>query len=186
MGRAAARVPGDLAYTVLTANGLLSDGVALFDAGHNNLGTAALITAVSVGEARNLMALQSDVSGNANGLNIVLSALLVPVQLQDTAKVLKTAEFDPAGTNSRVPNPVRGEFEVIADPRLSADDADQWYAVADGNVYDTVEVGFLDGVQEPTIEEQRGWTVSGMDWRVTLDCGAAALDSRTMTRNAGP
>lgn len=186
MGRAASRVPGDLAYAVLTTNGLMSDGVALFAAGHSNLGTGGVISAASVGEARNLMALQSDVSGNANGLNIQMAYLLVPLQIQDTARVLAVSEYDPASTtNSRAPNPVRGEFEVVADPRLSADSATQWYAVANGNVYDTVEVGFLDGNQEPQIEEKSGWTVAGIEMRVTLDCGAAALDHRTMVRNAG-
>ncbi len=37
MGRAAARVPGDLAYIALTSNPLMNDGVALFAAGHNKI-----------------------------------------------------------------------------------------------------------------------------------------------------
>ena len=184
MGRAAARVPGDLAYAVLTTNAALSDGTALFHSDHGNLGTGGAISATTVGEARNLMALQT--SGGANGLNIQLGYLLVPVQLRDTAQVLATSEFDPAdGTNNnRAPNPVRGAFEVVADPRLSADDVAQWYAAATQD-FDTVEVAFLDGNQEPRIEEQPGWTVDGVEYKVALDCAAAALDFRGLVRNAG-
>lgn len=185
MGRAAARVPGDLAYVALTANPLLADGVALFAAGHNNLGTGGVISVASVGEARELMALQSDIGNNANGLNIQLGFLLVPVQLEDVANVLRTSEFDPdSATQSRAPNPRRNTFEVVGEARLSADDAAQWYGVA-GAGNDTVEVAFLDGVQEPRIEEKQGWTVDGAEFKVAIECAAAPMEHRTFVRNAG-
>lgn len=185
MGRAAARVPGDLAYIVLTSNPLLADGIALFDAAHNNIGTGAGITVVSVGEARELMALQSDISNNANGLNITLGFLLVPVQLEDVANVLRTSEFDPDSTNqSRAPNPRRNSFEVVGEARLSADSVAQWYAVA-ATGFDTVEVAFLDGIQEPRIEEEMGFNVDGAKMKVALDVAAAPMEHRTFVRNAG-
>lgn len=184
MGRAAARVPGDLAYAVLTTNPLLADGVALFAAGHSNIGTGGAISVTTVGEARELMALQSDISGNANGVNISLGFLVVPVQLEDTANVLRISEWDPDAANLRKPNPRRNTFEVVSDPRLSADSATQWYGVAEqGN--DTVEVAFLDGMQEPRIEEKEGWTVDGAEFKVALDVAAAAMEHRTFVRNAG-
>ena len=186
MGRAAARVPGDLAYGVLTTNPLMSDGLALFVAGHNNIGTpAAAPNVTNVGNARTLMGLQTGIGGNANGLNIRLGNLLVPLELEDTAKVLRESENDPANTgNSRAVNPVRGTFEVIADPRLSADSATQWYATATQE-FDTVEVAFLDGIQEPRVEEQTGWTVDGTEFKVGLDVAAAAMEFRSFVRNAG-
>ena len=185
MGRAAARVPGDLAYIVLTSNALLADGVALFAAGHNNLGTGGVISVVTVGEARELMALQSDISGNSNGSNILLEFLLVPVQLEDVANVLRTSEFDPDNANqSRAPNPRRNTFKVVGEPRLSADNVTQWYATA-GPSMDTVEVAFLDGIQEPRIEEKEGWTVDGAEFKVALDVAAAPMEHRTFVRNAG-
>lgn len=184
MGRAAARVPGDLAYISLTANPLLADGIALFDAAHSNIGTGAVITVASVGEARELMALQSDISGNASGSNIRLGLLLVPVQLEDVANVLRTSEFDPDAVNLRRQNPRRNTFEVVGEARLSADSATQWYAVAEtGN--DTVEVAFLDGIMEPRIEEEVGFNVDGAKMKVALDVAAAPMEHRTFVRNAG-
>ena len=185
MGRAAARVPGDLAYGILTANGLMRDGVALFSvATHANLTTGAgtVITAASVGIMRDRMALQSDASSNANGLNIEAQYLIVPVQLRDVATVLMGSQYDPSSTGDSVPNPVAGSMTVIADPRLSADSAISWYMTA---AWDTVEVAFLDGVSAPTLEQQRGWTVDGMEYKVSLDCAASATDWRGMQKNAG-
>lgn len=185
MGRAAARVPGDLAYGVLTANPAMSDNVALFNAAHNNLGTAGAISVTTVSEIRTLMALQKDSSDNANGLNIQLGALLVPVALEDTARVLRESEYDPAdANNSRAPNPHRNRFEVIADPRLDASSPSQYYGVA-GPAFDTVEVAFLDGVQSPRMEEKSGWSVDGVETKVALDVAAAAMEHRSFVRNDG-
>ncbi|MEL6301101.1 MAG: prohead protease/major capsid protein fusion protein [Pseudomonadota bacterium] len=184
MGRAAARVPGDLVYAVLTTNPVMSDGIALFDAQHNNLaGATAGITVSSLTAARVAMALQTDGSNNANGLNIPMSRLVVPVALQTTALQLREAEYDPANTNNvRTPNPYRNSFEVTADPRLDSASSTGWYAVADPNQFDTIECAFLNGNETPYLEEKMGWNIDGAEMKVRLDVGVAALDFRTMYR----
>ncbi len=60
-----------------------------------------------------------------------------------------TSETDPSKTNSRVPNPVRSAAEVIVDARLDAASTLSWYLTADPNVFDTIEVGYLDGIAAP-------------------------------------
>ena len=187
MGRAAARVPGDLAYAILTANGNMSDGVALFHDGSHSNDTAStgVPTAVRVGTGRTKMGLQTDQSTNANGLNIEPAYMLVPLELRDTANVLMSSEHDPAASVAGIPNPVRGIMSVIADPRLSSDSATAWYMVADPNLHDTVEVAFLDGVQAPTLEQQQGWSIDGTEFKIRLDCASAAMEWRTMQRNTG-
>lgn len=185
MGRAAARVPGDLAYAVLVSNPVMGDGTTLFHSNHKNIGSAGPITVSSIDETGRLMALQTDASGNANGLNISLGAILVPRALLGVAQQVRTSEFDPAdANNSRAPNYVRNTFDVIWDSRLDADSSKQWYGVADMQ-FDTVEVAFLDGVQDPTTEEKEGWTVDGAEFKVRLDCAAAAMEWRSFVRNAG-
>ena len=59
----------------------------------------------------------------------------------------------------------------------------QWYGAAASAMHDTIEVSYLDGVQTPTLEQQNGWNVDGVEFKVRLDAGVKALDFRTMARN---
>ena len=190
MGRAASRMVGDVVYNAFLTNPLMNqDGLALFVAGHNNLvatgngppGVAQLST------MKALMGRQRDNNAQVNGLNIRPARVMVPLALEDAARTLQTAEFNPliTATNSASPNIHRGTFETVADARLDAVSAVQWYTAADPNLYDTIEVGFLDGQQEPYIESQEGWTIDGVEFKVRIDCAATALDFRTMVRNNG-
>ena len=184
MGRAASRTVGDIVWRVLTSNPTMSDGVTLFHAAtHKNLAAAgAAITATSVGAGRTAVRKQKD--GSAT-LNIRTNYLLVPAALEDTARVLMASETDPASTNSRVPNPVRDSHEIIVDARLDEVSTTAWYLAADPNVYDTIEVGYLDGVAAPFLDQQDGWTVDGVEYKVRIDAAAAALDFRTLYKNPG-
>ncbi len=185
MGRAARRKVGDLVFAILNSNPAMADGTALFHANHNNLaGVAAAPSAASVGAARSAMRIQKDQSGNAV-LNIAPSLFLIPVALEDTARVLMNSETDPAKTNSRVPNPVRGAAEIVTDARLDAASTTAWYLTADPNMFDTIEVAYLDGNPNPFMEQQDGWSVDGVDFKVRIDAAAKALEFRTMYKNAG-
>jgi len=50
---------------------------------------------------------------------------------------------------------------------------------------DTIEVAFLDGANAPVIEQQPGWDVDGMEWKVRLDFGVKCWDHRGLFKNAG-
>lgn len=191
MGRAAARSVGDSAYAVLTANAVLNqDATALFDAGHSNIGaTGAGPTVATLDEMRVLMALQTDSNSNAAGLNIQPAIIVCPVAWQTQAEVLVASLVDPVGVTGAIggavrPNPFTG-LQVVADPRLDAASSTVWYLVADPNVTDTVEVAFVEGRREPFLESRDGWTVDGIEYKVRIEAGAAALDFRGMTRNPG-
>jgi len=184
MGRAASRTVGDIVWKVLTSNPTMSDSVTLFHtATHKNLAASgAAITAASIGAARTAMRKQKD--GVAT-LNIRPAYLIVPAALEDTARVLMASETDPASTNSRVPNPVRGLLEIVVDARLDEVSATAWYLAADPNLFDTIEVGYLDGVAAPFLDQQDGWTVDGVEYKVRIDAAAAPLEYRTLYKNPG-
>lgn len=190
MGRAASRLVGDLAYGVITSNPLLNDGVALFAAGHNNLNEGPGATALDTGgEAalsamRTAMALQTDASSNATGLNIRPSHLLVPVTLEDTAMRLMNDRTAPGQDNPAISNRVRNLAEVTSDPRLDADSLTAYYTAA-SSMFDTIEVAFLDGVRAPVLEQQQGWSIDGTEFKVRLDVGAAPMEFRTWQKNDG-
>lgn len=185
MGRAAVRTVGNLVYAVLTGNPTMADGIALFHASHANLPTGAAISTTSVDAMRVAMGKQTD--GVATALNIRLAHLIVPLALEGTARVVATSEFEVGAStkNNTVPNSVRGTFQVVSDARLDVASATVWYGSGDPAMHDTVEVAYLDGVETPTLEQQSGWTVDGVDFKVRLDAGVKALDHRALAKNAG-
>jgi len=182
MGRAAARTVGDLVFNIINNNPAMSDGTALFHASHSNLGSAAAPSAATVGAGRTAMRTQKD---GAATLNISPSYFLVPAALEDTARVLMASETDPSQTNSKKPNPVRNAAEIIVDARLDAASLTAWYLLADPNRFDTIEVGYLDGIAAPFLDQQDGWTVDGVEYKVRIDAAAAPLEFRTMYKNPG-
>jgi HK97 family phage prohead protease len=188
MGRAGSRKIGDLVYALLTDPPTLNqDSLALFDAGHSNTGTAGAPSVATLDEMRQLMALQSDPSDSSHGLNIRPAYILVPVALETTSNILSTAEKDPAGGagKSEAPNPFVGTFEVVADPRLDADSSVKWYMAGNQNVNDTVEVGFVNGQSEPSLESRDGWSVDGIEYKTRIEVGVSVLDFRALAYNAG-
>lgn len=188
MGRAAKRTVGNLVYAVLTSNPNMSDGNALFGAAHNNVASAAgSITTATVQAAKAAMMSQKDPDGNAVALNIPLKYLLVPVALEGVARQVANSQYEiVSGSASKASlgdNYVRGTFEPIADARLDAASTSIWYGVADPGTFDTIEVAYLDGNTQPYLEQQRGWDVDGMSYKVRIDAGVKALDFRTFYRN---
>jgi hypothetical protein len=186
MGRAAIRTVGNLVYAVLTGNPAMGDGVTLFHADHSNTSTGVLSTA-NVDALFTKLARQTDPSGNT--LNIEAAYLLVPRTLRGLALQVANSEFEVGASsttkNNTVPNYVRGQFEVIADARLDSDSTAEYYCAANPNTHDTIEVAYLDGNESPTLEQQGGWTVDGVDFKVRLDAGVKALDHRGLAYSTG-
>ena len=188
MGRAANRAVGDAVYAILTNPPTMNeDAESLFRT--SNTGTSGVISATTWGEMVKLFALQTDPSGNAV-LNLRPVKLICPKAIDPVARILASAEFDPIGRTgatggSRNPNIYRGTFEVVSDARLDADSAANWYASADPNMVDTIEVAFLGGRQEPYLESRNGWSVDGIEYKVRHEFGVSALDFRGLGYNAG-
>lgn len=188
MGRAAKRTVGNLAYAVLTSNAAMADGVALFHADHGNLAAAAAAPSVdSLDAARSAMAKQKDPDAHATALNIRPKHFIVPVALEGKARVLMTAEKDPnaSNPNSAKPNHVNGLATVVSDARLDAASSTAWYLAADANMHDTIEVAYLNGNETPMIDQQDGWKVDGVEFKVRIDAGVKAIDFRGLYKNAG-
>ncbi|EMB4512274.1 peptidase, partial [Escherichia coli] len=189
MGRAAARTVGNLVYLLLTSNGKFTDGKALFHADHKNL-IAKDMDMVGLDEARKLMRLQEDASGDS--LNITPAFVLVPAALESAARraILSSSSVFPVGDESTINqnpgiiNVVKDMAEVIVEPRLDKANSKEWY-VAAAKGMDTIEVAYLDGMDTPYLEEQVGFTVDGVAWKVRIDAGVAALDYRGLLKSNG-
>ncbi len=184
LGRSASRTVNTDVYSVLTANAAMSDGTALFHADHGNLaGSGAALSVTTLSAAKAAMRKQKFASTEDEYLDIIPDILLVPVALEDVARTLIASETDPAQSNSRKPNIHQGTLTVIADPRLDANSATAWYLLSSQNPI--VECVFLDGVQEPFLDSEEGFTVDGVRWKVRMDYGTDSVDFRGGYKNAG-
>ncbi|MCX8985824.1 ClpP-like prohead protease/major capsid protein fusion protein, partial [Citrobacter portucalensis] len=181
MGRAAKGTIGDLVYALLTSNGKLSDGKALFHADHKNLSSGA-ISVDSLDKGRQMMRTQKE---GDRALNIRPAYMLVPVALETLAnQTIKSASVKGADINSGVANPIQNFAEVIAEARLDDADSKAWYlAAAQGT--DTIEVAYLNGVDAPYIDQQDGFTTDGVATKVRIDAGVAPLDYRGLVKSSG-
>ena len=190
MGRAAKRTVGDLVWAVLTSNPNMSDGKTLFHADHKNLAAAgAGPSEATINAGITAMATQKDRSGNASALNIrpaflasghkwrsaVLQSLNSEKSPDDTAK---------AGTTKQPQayNTVKDAAKPIFEARLTGD---SWFMLADPMMHDVLEVGYLDGIDTPFLDQQDGWTVDGTEYKVRIDATATPLAWETMYKNAG-
>ncbi len=186
-GRAAALSVETDVYALLALNGGLgpsmNDGKTLFHADHHNIGAGSALSVAGLDADRVLMALQTDPAGNEI-LDLRPDVLVVAAGLGGEARVINGAEYDTdAGAPDRKPNKVRGLFRDVVDTgRLSGT---RRYLFADPAAMPTVEVDFLDGVQEPFLDMQEGWRIDGVEWKVRLDYGVGAVEARGAVTNAG-
>ena len=196
MGRAASRTVGELVYLVLTTNQAFTDGKALFHADHKN--TIALdMSTEGLDAARKAMRLQEDANGDP--VNVTPSFLIVPAALEGAANraLLSTSSLLQIGTqdvngqtvpvynqNAGIANVVKDMAQVIVEPRLDKHNAKEWYVTAAQGM-DTVEVAYLDGMDSPYLEQQEGFTVDGIAWKVRIDAGVAPLDYRGLVKSTG-
>lgn len=181
LGQAAARSLENDVFALLSANPAMSDGDALFHANHGNLPTAAAISMASLDAARVAMRKQKDPGGN-EFLDINPSILLCGVEKGGLARQTIASETDPSQNNSKKPNIVRDMATVVDTPRISGN---EWYLFSDPSDIPAIEVGFLDGVQEPEIVTEESFVSRGINYRVAFDYGVAAIEYRSALKNAG-
>jgi hypothetical protein len=184
LGRAAARSIEIDVYALLASNPTMSDGVALFHASHGNLIASGVApSAVAFDAMRVAMAIQKDPSGN-DFLDLRPSNLLIGIGQGATARVINDALYDPDTANKlQRPNLAKGIFNNIIDTaRITGN---EYYAFAAPEEEPTIEVAFLDGVQEPYMEQEQAFEQDGMKWKVRLDYGVAAIGWRGAVKNPG-
>jgi hypothetical protein len=187
IGRAAARVPEDLAVAALVsgASTAMSDGTNFFATSRGNMpASGSALSQGSLEAAVTAMQLQRGFGADRAELEIVPRFLLVPTGLQFTAKALLQSQVKVAGTNGEV-NTVQGIVEPVVSSRLHRASATAWYLTADPNVAPPVQVNFLNGQREPIITEVGDGSLLGLSYETLFDCGAALLQPEGAYRNPG-
>jgi len=208
MGRAAARTLGHDVVGTLQANPNAYDGHKLISVEHANIlsGTTAFLSEDSAAEAIVLLATQTDPNGNIIGLRG--RQIVIPIQLELIARRILFSTIVPepqTGIAPSVPGPsvpwtaqqfgrggdnvMRGFASYTVEPYLT-DPAD-WYYFADPNEAPVLGVGFLNGIETPSIflrDPGMRNVLGGSDpysaewdeifWKCRHEWGTAVLDWR--------
>jgi hypothetical protein len=190
-GRTSARTLNDLVYRVLLAN-----GGSFFAAGNANYfdGAATNLQASSLATALLMMRGQTDADGAI--LDIVPKTLLVPPELEPTAKALLQSDYiqltSTTAAGAPTGNVYKNALQLEVEPRLSAAgftgySAVAWYLFA-SQADAPMIVSFLNGQESPTIEFfglDSDPNTLGVSWRVYHDFGAALADPKAAVKSKG-
>ncbi|MDT8328527.1 MAG: Clp protease ClpP, partial [Roseovarius sp.] len=120
--RGARNLESRIAWGLVTANGNMADGTAIFAAGRGNLaGTGGVISVAAVGAGRSAMMIQKPLgakSGTADFIAAVPDLLIVPPALDVAARQFANGTI--VATKDADSNPLKGTVEVVADPFISS------------------------------------------------------------------
>lgn len=180
LSNAALQTLYEFVFDFIRTNPTVYDGVALFHASHNNLGTTAM-DATSVAAARLAMVNQTR-AGSGKKINTGPRYALVPFELQETAFNLFVRGTNNDKTYVQTLNP-----EVI--PINYWTDANDWALIADPMRCPTIEIGFLDGNRTPDLFVQDMPNVGSMfsndklTYKIRHIYGGNVVDFRGMRKN---
>lgn len=181
-GFAARRWENSVVYGLITANGNMSDGNALFSSAHNNTLTAAALSADSLGTARAKMRRQTGMNGEK--LDIQPAFILTGPELETTAEILlRSAALPNASMSAGVYNPWSGKLTPVSDPLIT--DTNAWYLFANPAMYPVIEVAWLMGEEQPYIEEEPIFAADAIGILVRHDFGAGVVDHVGAVYNEG-
>lgn len=185
-GYAAGRTINRLAVVKLLANNNLSDGNALFSSEHNNILTGTDYKPDTLGDAKSAlnelkkqMRKQTGIEGETLDLQpeVVLAGPTYEDYLREAVNDTSTVD------SSREPNRALRGLDVAIDPELensniTGNSTTATYLFANPTIAPVVMLAFLDGVQEPYLEQRAGWNVDGTEFKVRIDVGAGLADFR--------
>lgn len=175
---------------------LLSNPGNFFSAGNKNYqsGAATVLSISSLSTAKKKFRQMKDPNGKL--AMIVPGFLLVPSALEPTAEAIYESEFvnetttaDNKGSPSR--NPHKGKFKPIVAAHLDNDamsgySALAWYLLANPADRAIMELAYLNGQQNPTIESgETSFETLGMQWRGFFDFGVAMAEEQAGVMSKG-
>ena len=181
LARAAKRTLSKFVLDFVRANGAIYDGKALFHVDHANLGTAALSSAAW--SAARLAIMAQAEAGSGERLGIPPKFLWVPAGLEEMAYELfknRGASNDQSFIQTQAPTVI---------PVWYWTDANDWVASVDKMDVASVEIGFLDGREEPEIFVQDSPTMGSLfaadkvTYKIRHIYGGAVTDFRGLYKS---
>jgi ATP-dependent protease ClpP protease subunit len=172
-------------FGILTANGNLRDGTAIFAAGRANLGTAGALGAAQIRQLFQLHLQQTSPSRGPDAASAPLPppnqvALLVPPEEAVTAAELTGPLIQPTAAGSALPSEYRQMIEVIPEGFLNTGNGPYYMARKDMRA---MEIAYLRGRRTPTVTSAETIEHTGVTFRVLFDFEAAVVNPRLIAAN---
>lgn len=142
LARAAKRTLAKFVFDFIRTNPVIYDNQALFCANHNNLGSTAL-DAVELGVARSAMQKHTEIS-SGDRMGVTSKSMLVPIDLEEIAWNIfrRSTNQDKTFIQMMVLNII---------PVWYWTDTTDWAIAADPADLPGIEIGFLNGQEEPEL-----------------------------------
>lgn len=181
-GRSAANLESNLVWGLITGNQKLGDAKELFHAGHGNIAAAAATVGIdSIDALDQLIGAQTE-PGTKDDLNLYGKFILVPRTLRLAAQ--RAVGYVSATEVDKL-NPLSGQYEVIAEPRLARADPKRWYLAAGPDAAPTIELAYLEGQRGIYTTSREGFETDGVQVKGRIDVGVGLMDYRWIATNPG-
>jgi hypothetical protein len=174
---------------------LLSNPSSFFSAAHKNYkdGADTALCVDSLTDAEVVFGEQTKPNGKP--LGVQPSLILVPTALRVPADLLMKSptlnETTTANKGKPASNPHIGKYEVVSSSYLSNSSfagysSKAWYLFADPNRLPALEVAFLNGIDQPTVEKtDADFNTLGIQFRGFIDFGVREQDYRGAVKFKG-
>lgn len=160
-----------------------ADSVAWFNSAHANLGSAALSQDALI--AAEIGLLTQTEKDSSEPLGLPLDWIMVPPQLKATA--IQINQTNTAGSNAFFQRFGANNERIIVNEKLT--DVNDWYFGTNQNNAPFLEIGFLDGIEQPqiflanqpTVGTQ--FTADELQYKVKMVFNGAIIDFRGVGKN---
>jgi hypothetical protein len=188
LSRAARRTHAKYVWNFFMDNGTCSDATAWFTNGHGNLGSTALGFAVALAAYIALGKMTEKDSGERLGLLAdpsVKPNLVGPIDLVATLEGIANDEFYFTANDltTKIRNALAGKVNAVINPLLT--DATDWGLILPPTVADIVEMGYLNGREEPELfladspQAEQVFIADKTRYKIRHEYAGAVIDYRT-------
>jgi phage major head subunit gpT-like protein len=172
------------------------DNASFFASGNNNYITGASTNLSAEGLRQGVEKFMKQTDPNGEPLGIMPTVLLVPPELDSTARALYVSTVNNTGgaaTTELVPNAnvFANRFLPVSTPYLSNSaytgySSTAWYLLANPQDLATIQVVFLNGVETPTVEmADADFDLLGIAMRGYHDFGVSQMEPRGGVKSKG-
>jgi len=188
LGKVARRTHAKYVWAFFIDNATCSDATALYTGGHGNLGATALSHATALIAYQALAAMTEKDSGERLGLLAspdVKPILVYPIDLMATAETIVNDDVYYASNDltTQTRNSLKGKIGGYMNPLFS--DANDWGLLMPADIIDIVEMGYLNGRQEPELfvadspQSEQVFVADKIRYKIRHEYAGAAIDYRS-------